>query len=51
LLRRETDRGIVAILDRRMTSKPYGRALLASLPDAKRVTQFDALRDAWTAMQ
>lgn len=51
LLRREADRGIVAILDRRMTSKPYGRALLASLPDAKRVTQFDALRDAWTAMQ
>jgi ATP-dependent DNA helicase DinG len=51
LLRRETDRGIVAILDRRMTSKPYGRALLASLPDAKRVTQLDALREAWAAMQ
>jgi ATP-dependent DNA helicase DinG len=51
LLRRETDRGIVAILDRRMTSKPYGRALLASLPDAKRVTHLDELRAAWSAMQ
>lgn len=50
LLRRETDTGIVAVLDRRLTSKPYGRALLASLPDAKRVTQLEALSAAWTAM-
>ncbi len=47
LLRRETDTGIVALLDRRLTSKPYGKALLASLPDARRVTQLDALVDAW----
>jgi ATP-dependent DNA helicase DinG len=51
LLRRETDRGIVAILDRRMTSKPYGRALLAALPGAKRVTHLEALREAWASMQ
>ncbi len=50
LLRRETDTGIVAILDRRLTSKAYGRTLLASLPDARRVTHLDVLRDAWVAL-
>jgi ATP-dependent DNA helicase DinG len=47
LLRRETDTGIVAILDRRLTSKPYGKTLLASLPEARRMTSWEALAAAW----
>jgi Rad3-related DNA helicase len=33
LIRSRTDRGVVAVLDRRLVSKSYGRAFLASLPD------------------
>ena len=33
LIRTATDKGICAILDNRILSKPYGRAFLASLPD------------------
>jgi ATP-dependent DNA helicase DinG len=36
LIRTRKDRGIVAILDRRLTTKGYGRVLLKSLPDASR---------------
>ncbi len=50
LLRTETDRGIVAVLDRRLTTKSYGGALLASLPPARRVTRFDELTGFWSAM-
>jgi ATP-dependent DNA helicase DinG len=32
LVRRKTDRGLVAILDRRLVTKAYGRAFLATLP-------------------
>lgn len=32
LLRSKDDRGILAVLDPRLTTKPYGRAFLASLP-------------------
>src|SRR3990172_4200823 len=32
LIRRRTDRGVVAVLDRRITSKAYGAAFLESLP-------------------
>jgi ATP-dependent DNA helicase DinG len=34
LIRAKTDRGVVAILDRRILTKPYGRVFLASLPRA-----------------
>ena len=33
LIRTKTDRGVVAIFDRRVISKSYGRAILDSLPD------------------
>ena len=33
LIRSKADRGILAILDNRLTSKPYGKLFLASLPD------------------
>jgi ATP-dependent DNA helicase DinG len=36
LIRTAQDRGIVAILDRRISEKGYGRVLLKSLPDAAR---------------
>jgi ATP-dependent DNA helicase DinG len=33
LIRSKTDRGVVAVLDRRILSKPYGRVFLRSLPE------------------
>ncbi|MEY4510178.1 MAG: hypothetical protein RLZZ450_2300 [Pseudomonadota bacterium] len=36
LIRTRTDRGVVAVLDRRLTAKSYGQVLLRSLPDASR---------------
>jgi len=33
LIRSKADRGILAILDNRLTGKPYGKLFLASLPD------------------
>jgi ATP-dependent DNA helicase DinG len=33
LIRSKTDRGILAVLDNRLTAKSYGRLFLASLPD------------------
>lgn len=35
LIRTNTDQGIVAILDSRVVSKPYGRKFLAALPDCE----------------
>jgi ATP-dependent DNA helicase DinG len=32
LIRGHSDRGVVAILDPRLRTKPYGRAFLAALP-------------------
>ncbi len=39
LIRSKTDSGIVAILDPRVLSKPYGRLFLASLPACPRVVE------------
>ena len=39
LIRSKSDSGIVAILDPRVLSKPYGRLFLASLPDCPRVVE------------
>jgi len=43
LIRSKDDSGIVAILDPRVLSKPYGRTFLASLPDCPRVVETLAL--------
>lgn len=43
LLRSRSDRGIVAVLDSRLTSKGYGKVFLRSLPPARRCTSFDQL--------
>ncbi|HEV3163794.1 MAG TPA: helicase C-terminal domain-containing protein [Isosphaeraceae bacterium] len=39
LIRSKTDTGIVAILDPRVLTKPYGRTFLNSLPDCPRVVE------------
>jgi ATP-dependent DNA helicase DinG len=47
LIRTRRDAGIVAILDKRVHTRGYGRALLESLPPARRTDQLsDALRFA-----
>jgi len=43
LIRSKADTGIVAILDPRVLSKPYGRTFLGSLPDCPRVVEVLAL--------
>ena len=43
LIRSKDDSGIVAILDPRVLSKPYGRTFLGSLPDCPRVVETLAL--------
>jgi ATP-dependent DNA helicase DinG len=46
LIRTRDDTGIVAILDPRVLSKPYGRTFLGSLPDCPRVVEILALPGA-----
>lgn len=41
LIRTRRDRGLVAVLDPRIVTKPYGRTLLRSLPDASRCHSLD----------
>ena len=48
LIRTRRDRGIVAILDRRIVKKGYGRALIASLPPARRTTSLEEARAFWS---
>lgn len=44
LIRTQQDRGAVALLDRRIVTKPYGRAFLESLPKARRVDSLEELQ-------
>ncbi len=41
LIRTQSDRGVVAILDNRLFTKYYGRAILKSLPDCPQVRDFE----------
>lgn len=50
LIRTRTDRGIVAILDVRLTRQGYGRRLLAALPPAPATADFDELARWWGAV-
>ena len=43
LIRTRSDRGVVALLDRRILTRSYGRAFLASLPPAHRVQDLEQL--------
>jgi ATP-dependent DNA helicase DinG len=51
LIRTQVDAGIVAVLDRRIVRKGYGKALLASLPPARRVRNMDELIVFWAALE
>jgi ATP-dependent DNA helicase DinG len=44
LLRTRADRGVVAILDRRVRTRSYGASLLGSLPPAPRTDRLDDVR-------
>ncbi len=41
LIRTETDRGVIALLDSRIHTKRYGRRILTALPPGRVVTQFE----------
>jgi ATP-dependent DNA helicase DinG len=47
LIRTEHDKGVVAILDRRLTAMPYGRIFLNSLPPCPRITSMADLKVFW----
>jgi ATP-dependent DNA helicase DinG len=44
LIRSETDRGVLAILDSRIVTKPYGRVFLESLPRYRRTDRVEEVR-------
>jgi ATP-dependent DNA helicase DinG len=44
LIRSETDRGVMAILDSRINTKQYGQKIVASLPRARRTRQIKDVR-------
>jgi ATP-dependent DNA helicase DinG len=50
LIRTQRDAGVVAILDRRVSRRGYGRMLVAGLPPAKRVRSLDELREFWAGV-
>jgi ATP-dependent DNA helicase DinG len=47
LVRTREDRGLVAVLDRRLLTKSYGRAFLATLPPAPLLRTMDDARRWW----
>ena len=51
LIRSQEDTGMVAILDRRIVRRGYGRALLASLPPARRFRSLADLREFWACIE
>ena len=47
LVRRSTDKGAVIVLDKRLTTKPYGKKFIDSLPETKRMyAHFDEIVEA-----
>ncbi|MFO0760643.1 MAG: ATP-dependent DNA helicase [Byssovorax sp.] len=47
LIRSRSDRGIVAVLDRRIRTRGYGKTLLDSLPPARRTDRLDEVASFW----
>lgn len=47
LVRTKDDRGVVAILDRRIRTKSYGRRFLAALPETRRIARVEELAEWW----
>lgn len=50
LIRTRRDVGIVAILDRRLLTRAYGRTLLDALPPATRLASLDEVRAFWSVV-
>src|ERR1700759_334950 len=50
LIRTQRDVGAVAVLDKRIVRKGYGKALLATLPPARRVRTMVELEAAWSGL-
>jgi ATP-dependent DNA helicase DinG len=50
LLRHEADRGLLVICDARVTSKSYGRSILAALPPMRRLTSEAQFHEALQAL-
>ena len=50
LIRDERDRGVLMLLDERVLTKPYGRAVLASLPPFARTRDLDEIRRFFGAL-
>ncbi len=50
LIRKSTDKGIIAILDSRIVSKAYGRVFLSSLPDCTIVYSLEELQKAYSKL-
>ena len=48
LIRSATDRGIVAVLDARMTRKGYGRVFIDSLPPCRMLRTADEVAELWS---
>lgn len=48
LIRSSTDRGVLAVLDPRLTTKAYGRQFLKSIPATKTTSNMDELREFFT---
>jgi ATP-dependent DNA helicase DinG len=48
LVRSTEDHGVVAILDNRIVTKPYGKVFLRSLPPAKRCTTLEEVESFYT---
>jgi ATP-dependent DNA helicase DinG len=45
LVRSKTDTGVVAVLDSRLTSKEYGRAIVTALPDFPVTTELSKVQE------
>ena len=51
LIRRRDDRGVVAVLDRRLATAGYRTALLASLPPLRRSVSMEEVREFFTRVR
>jgi ATP-dependent DNA helicase DinG len=47
LIRTRDDRGIVAVLDRRLITRAYGQTFLRSLPKVRRFAELGAVEAWW----
>ena len=50
LIRSKKDVGIVAILDKRLLTRGYGRRMLDALPSASRCNSLEELREFWLSV-